>query len=71
MTKKRYCKVRKKLMVRMTKTAALCASLLAVWYAVMFLIGWYDAGFHLVATAFSVLMISTGRSWGVLGTLVE
>jgi hypothetical protein len=72
MAKRRYSKVRrKKQLLHIAKSLALCASLLAIWYAVMLLMGWYDPGFHILATAFSAVLVSTGKSWGVVEKLVS
>ncbi|MBI5880668.1 hypothetical protein HZB90_00900 [archaeon] len=72
MTKRRYSKVRRnKQLLHIAKSFVLCASLLAIWYAVMLLAGWYDPGFHILATAFSAVMVTTGKSWGVIEKLVN
>ena len=43
----------------------------AVWYAMLLLMSWYSAGFHLAATASSTVMVATGNSWGVVEGIIE
>jgi len=46
------------------KSVMLCASLFLLWYIIMMLINWYNPGLHLFATFSSVILVSTGKSWG-------
>jgi len=71
MAKRNYSKVRHRQLMHIARSFVLCASLLAIWYAVMLLMGWYDPGFHIAATALSAVMVSTGKSWGVVEKLVS
>jgi hypothetical protein len=53
------------------RSIMLCACLFLLWYCVMLLINWYDPGFHLVATFSSAIMVSTGRSWGIVEKVIS
>jgi hypothetical protein len=53
------------------RAALLVMSLAAVWWAVMLLIGWYNPEMHMLATASSALMASTGNGHGVVGRIIR
>jgi len=55
----------------MTKVCLLFTALFIVWSGVMFLVDWYSPVFHVFATFSSAFMVGTGKSWGVIGKVVE
>jgi hypothetical protein len=57
--------------MHIAKALALCAALSLIWYGVMLLVGWYDPGFLLLATASSAILVSTGQSWGIVQKLAS
>ena len=58
------------LLKHIAKALILCASLALVWLAVMLAIGWYDPGFHLLATSVSAMTVATGNGQGLVEKLV-
>lgn len=53
------------------KAILMCASLFVLWYIVLMLINYYTPGFHLIATFSSAVMVSTGKSWGLIGDILH
>ena len=53
------------------KAVLMCISLFILWYVVLVLINYYNPGFHLIATFSSAVMVSTGRSWGIINRILK
>lgn len=58
-------------MQHITKSILMCASLFVIWYIVLVLVNYYNAGFHLIATFSSAVMVGMGKSWGVVDRILK
>ncbi|MFH1064593.1 MAG: hypothetical protein V1729_05910 [Candidatus Woesearchaeota archaeon] len=53
------------------KSIIMVISLAIVWYVVMLITGWYNAGFHIFAVFSSAIMTKIAPSSGLISRLAE
>jgi hypothetical protein len=65
------CRKRENPLKRVSKSLILCAAMCSIWLFVMMLVGWYDPGFHLIATFSSAALVALGIGGGVVERLAS